>query len=421
MKTYLKGASFALKPLAMPIAMVGLAAGGAAPALAEEPANLWQAIAGGDPILEFRPRYEGVDQAGKLDTEAYTLRTRLGWKTQDWMGVSALLEIENIAPIAGDYNDGLNGKTAYATIGDPDVTEIQRLQLLIKPAKWFKATIGRQKLDYDDKRLIGSPAWRQDAVSFDAARLDMSVGKAEISYTYVDKMNRSAAEEADLKSDSHLLNVSYKVDDWLKVIGYAYAIDVSDSSPAQSNFTWGGRIEGEAEAGPVDLEYSGTWARQTDYGGQPRDYDLGFWDVLVEGGVGPASLALGYESNEGDGVGYFLTPFQAAHNFSGFTDAFNNGGGQSTRDGLDAFNVVVKFEPEWEAGPLSDFKADVTHYDYKAERTGMDFGEEWSTHLTVKAGKKTTLMLAWADYEGPDVAPAPASRTKTWLQAEFKY
>lgn len=417
MKVSLKGASAALKP----IAMLGVAAGAISPAIAEEPASLWAAIAGGDPILELRPRYEGVEQAGRLDAEAFSLRTRLGWKTGDWMGVSALIELENVAPISGDYNDGLNGRTAYAGIGDPDVTEIQRLQLILKPAKWFKATVGRQKLDYDDKRLIGSASWRQDAVSFDAARLDFGHGKAALSYTYVDKMNRSTAEEADLKSDSHLVNASYEFADWFKLIGFAYAIDVSDSAPAQSNYTWGGRVEGETELGPVDLGYSATVAQQSDHGGNPRAFDLGFQDVMIELGHGPASVAVGFESNEGDGTGYFLMPFQSGHSFSGYTDAFSNGGGQSTRDGLESLNVALRFEPEWKAGAFSDFSGEVMHHDFTAERTGFDLGEEWSTHLSVKAGKKTTLTLAWADYEGPDVAPAPASRTKTWLMAEFKY
>lgn len=417
MKSTLKGASIALKPLAL----LGCAAGALSPAFADEPETLWQAIAGGDPILELRPRYEAVDQAGRLDADAFTLRTRLGWKTEDWMGVSALLEVENVAPISGDYNDGLNGRTAYAGIGDPDVTEIQRLQLMFKPAKWFKATIGRQKLDYDDKRIIGSSNWRMDGVSFDAARLDVTHGDLAVSYTYVDKMNRSTAEEADLKSDSHLVNASYAFSDAFKLIGFSYAIDVSDSTPTQSNFTWGGRIEGEAGLGPLDLGYSATAAQQTDYADNPRSYDLGFQDVLVELGHGPAAIALGYERHEGDGTNTFITPFQSGHSFTGYTDAFSNGGGQSTRDGLESLNVALKFEPEWKASMFSDFTAEVMYHDFTAERTGFDLGEEWSTHLTVKAGRKTTLTLAWADYEGPDVSPAPASRTKTWLMAEFKY
>ena len=130
---------------------------------------------------------------------------------------------------------------------------------------------------------------------------------------------------------------------------------------------------------------------------------------------------MGVERDEGDGVNTILMPFQSGHSYVGYTDAFSSGGAQSTRDGLENLNVAVKFEPEWKAGMLSEFAAEVMHHDFTAERTGFDLGEEWSTHLSVKAGKRTTLTFAWADYEGPDVAPAPASRTKTWLMAEFKY
>src|SRR5437879_1296664 len=65
------------------VAAVALAASGGAHAA--DGSDLIEAIAKGKPILEFRPRYENVDQANLArDAEAFTLRTHLGWETASW-------------------------------------------------------------------------------------------------------------------------------------------------------------------------------------------------------------------------------------------------------------------------------------------------------------------------------------------------
>ena len=63
--------------------MAGLALQAASPANAQEqPGNIADAIAKGTPIVELRPRYEQVEQAGRPnDAEAATRRTRLSWQT----------------------------------------------------------------------------------------------------------------------------------------------------------------------------------------------------------------------------------------------------------------------------------------------------------------------------------------------------
>ena len=63
---------------------------------AEDAATLSDAITGGELILEARPRLELFEQAGQNDAEAFTLRTRLGWKTASWHGLTGLVEIEDV-------------------------------------------------------------------------------------------------------------------------------------------------------------------------------------------------------------------------------------------------------------------------------------------------------------------------------------
>ena len=83
--------------------LMGLAALAVAqPAAAQ---SLADAIGAGKPILEVRPRYEIVEQAGFVNqAQTLTLRTRFGWETGAWHGLKALVEAEDVRA-AGDYSD----------------------------------------------------------------------------------------------------------------------------------------------------------------------------------------------------------------------------------------------------------------------------------------------------------------------------
>jgi hypothetical protein len=89
------------------------------------------AIEAGKLIFEVRPRYEGVDQvklAARAD--AFTIRTHLGWETGRWNGPDGLIEFLNVSDLGPvRYNTTINGLAKYPVIGDPDVTEVSRLQL----------------------------------------------------------------------------------------------------------------------------------------------------------------------------------------------------------------------------------------------------------------------------------------------------
>ncbi|MHB1202829.1 MAG: alginate export family protein, partial [Acidithiobacillus sp.] len=62
------------------------------------------AITGGQVSLQMRPRYEFMQQAGKEDANAFTLRTLLGFSSKPLYGISADLQFINVAGIVNDYN-----------------------------------------------------------------------------------------------------------------------------------------------------------------------------------------------------------------------------------------------------------------------------------------------------------------------------
>src|SRR5690606_6187012 len=187
--------------------VAGVAAMGGA-AAAEEAGSVGEAITGGDLILEARPRIELLDQTGIAAADAYTLRTRLGWKTQSWNGLTGLIEIEDVRHLGGDFNDGVPPAEPFASIPDPQGTELNRLQLAWRANQHFTGTIGRQTIEFDDKRFLDGSNSRQDARTLDAVRGDATFGSLRATYAYVDQVNNTAIERNYLDTETHLFNVS---------------------------------------------------------------------------------------------------------------------------------------------------------------------------------------------------------------------
>jgi len=128
------------------------------------------------PIVEARLRYETVDQAGPAplsssrDANAVTMRLRAGGEISKgpW---ALLVEGEGTLAIDEDYNSGVNGKTLYPIVPDPENVEANRVQIQYR-TKPLIVTVGRQRINLDDQRFVGSVAWRQNEQTFDAVRVE---------------------------------------------------------------------------------------------------------------------------------------------------------------------------------------------------------------------------------------------------------
>jgi hypothetical protein len=80
--------------------------------------GFWYAVVHAKPTLNVRIRVELADADPKAPpepnglerSEAYTLRTRLGYGTKPWHGGMIYAEAENITAVAtNQYNDGTEG------------------------------------------------------------------------------------------------------------------------------------------------------------------------------------------------------------------------------------------------------------------------------------------------------------------------
>ncbi|HEX4098395.1 MAG TPA: alginate export family protein, partial [Caulobacteraceae bacterium] len=271
--------------------------------------SLLQAIEGGKLILDLRPRYEQVDQDGLFrEAKAFTLRTQLGWRTESWRNLVAQVEMENVADLDGQhFNSTINGKTSYPAIPDPPTTELHVAQLQWTPDQDVTITAGRQRVDLDDQRFIGTVNWRQDEQTFDAARLDGQLGRFSLTYVYLEQINRPFAEALDWRSDSHALNLYFTAAPTLRLEGFGYLFDFRES-PANSTQTYGAKASGRLPLGPLKLIYAATYARQEPYGTNPGRFGLDYWHAELTGAAGPVSVTADYEVLGGDGSHGFGTP-----------------------------------------------------------------------------------------------------------------
>lgn len=393
------------------IGCAAAAVGCAGPAAGQ---SIGDAIAAGKPILEVRPRFEFVDQPslGK-DAEAFTVRTRLGWRTATWNDFAALVEVEDVRRLGGErYNTTINGKTAYPVIADPDVTELNQLWVSWKPTNDFGATFGRQRINLDDQRFVGGVGWRQDEQTFDAVRADAKVGPVAFTVAYVDHVNRIFAERLDWSSDSWLVNAGFAGTPQLKPTAFVYALDFGNSA-ANPSTTYGLRVTGGAPLGGVNWAYSGTYAHQTDNAGNPADFALDYWQADLSATAGIVTVRAAYESLEGDGARGFATPLATLHAFQGWADVFLN----TPANGVNDANLTLVVRPPIEAPHLSKVQFTAKFHDFEAERGGADLGEEIDLMAQAQFTHRLSGFIKYADYNG--VAGLP-SRRKLWFGFDFK-
>jgi len=374
---------------------------------------------------DFRARYETVEQTGKLEAESLTLRSRVGvrFKPADTR-FSFLAEIENNITLAGDddRNTSLDPLPQYATINDPDFTELNRAQLTFKPDDSFSFIVGRQYLGFDGNRIIGSPGWRQDKNSFDAAMMTFERGAFEASYVYSWQINRGPGTDYDWDMDSHLFHAGYDVNPALKLSGFVYLIDMTETGRGNlSNTTYGARLTGSTDLGEFGVSYDLLVAAQNDSGSATASFD----NTLIDSGIAfsrnGARLALGYDVVSGDGTFAFANPLAANHGTAGWADVFHGGGRAAPADGLEDFHVEVSYGASVDASAIESWRAGLIWHDFQSENTSNSLGEEFDLFVRLDFSNDMTLSFEMADYDGPDAAYAPADRTKYWVSLGYKF
>lgn len=370
----------------------------------------------GDVIFDARLRYENVDQDGfSTDADALTLRTRLGYETPAWNGFKLLVEGENVTALVDDYNSSTNGKLRYPLVTDPETTELNRLQVSWA-GKHGEAVVGRQRVILGNARFVGNVGFRQNEQTFDAVKAVWRPDPAvSATYVYIDKVRRIFGDDhpqGEFNSDSHLLQVDAKTRVG-QLTGYGYRLDLKNA-PALSSQTWGLRLSGQQPLdGDLSAIYVAEYARQTDHGNAPLEFDLDY--VELTGGLkkGVHQVTVSLEQLDGDGRRGFQTPLATLHAFQGFADVFLT----TPADGVRDLNLRASTSVGGPHGKPVRLAAAV--HDFEAARGGRDFGRELDLAISTPLTKTLSGEIKAAMFEGE--AAGFADRVKIWTSLELKF
>jgi hypothetical protein len=372
-----------------------------------------------DPYVDVRWRLELMDQAGFDRTaSASTLRVRGGVHAGPWHGFGATLEGEAITRLGPEnFNDTVNGQTAFPVVADPSDILLNQAFVNWQDKAIGSASVGRQAVNLDNQRWVGSINWRQNDQTLDIVQAEVTAIKGvSFSYGQVWQVNRVFGPESPQgiwrNTNISLLHATANLNPVGRLVAYGYLLDIADS-PASSSQSFGLRLTGSQPVGKATVLYAVEYARQSEYGPNPKTFSLDY--ALVESGlkVGAVTAKVGYERLEGNGRTGLQTPLATLHLFNGWADKFL----VTPPDGLQDLYVDVAVAPVTKGAPKGLVLRAIYH-DFRSTLGNVAYGEEFDFQIGFPVTPRVSLLAKAALYKAQGFA---VDTTKLWLQAEARF
>jgi hypothetical protein len=383
----------------------------------EENTSLGDAIRKGKFSLNLRYRFEAVDQEG-LDDNGYasTLRTSISYRMRDWHGLSVAFEVEDVHNLGlGDSHNNAgagfrsNGVTDRPVIADPQITELNQVFGAWKYKDAFKFQGGRQGINLDNQRFVGTVGWRQNHQSYNSARFDLtSFANATITYAFLGKVHRINGGFKNMTS--HLLDGEYRFKWGGKVRFYNYYLDYSESADAgSSRNSLGGAFTGSTEISKsVKLVYRLELAQQWDVGTNPNNVEVGYRRIDIGPHWGPYTFTFGYEQLQGrPDRDRCLTPLATLHAFNGWADKFLD----TPQDGLNDLFVSARANFE-------DVNLLVFYHHFSSDTGSTKYGTELDALALFTLPWEQRIGLKMALYNADDHA---TDTSKYWIFTQWGF
>jgi len=391
------------------------------------PADAMEALTRGKINLNDRFRVEIADTSIARSASAITNRLRLGYMTKPYHGFSVYAEMENVTAFNEDdyfvpaIPEGDPGRTVIA---DPEGTELNQLYARFSTDSLDESDVsldvraGRQRILLDDQRFVGAVGWRQFEQTYDAVRLTSNLGVEDltVNYAYVWNVERIFGPDGpSSESDTHLANATYAFAPEIAATAFAYLLDFESDEPLNSSHTYGVRLTGtlgadEEDEEDVFLAYELTYARQTDAGENPVDFDadfLGAQATLTRKYWGSAMLGYHLLGSD-DGAYGFRFPLGTNHKFQGFADNFLT----TPANGLQDLYAGVSAELPW------GVRGSATAHWFWTDEGGRDLGSEIDLVLSKKINPNWTVLIKGAHFDGSGGQP---DISRAWFQTEFRF
>ncbi len=398
--------------------VLGLALRALAPMLmaGDEPGPI-QALTKGKATLELRTRYEHVEDAATAKTaDAFTNRLVLGWRSGSWEGISAFVQFENISSLAEPRyfvpQTGY-GRSGRAVVADPPLSQLNQFFI-----EWKGLRVGRQAINLDNLRFVGSVAWRQNDQTFTGATFtnktwiphtEFTLGHLTQVQTIVGQTKPITAELVNLQFSfipgGHLRVFHYAFDEGDQALRNPSGVVTKDTSFAHT----GARLDGEA----WKVLYDASFASQKQY----KDAtDSGTLDAKYR------FLGLGFRMAKDHTVmaveerldAGFKTPYATLHAWNGWVDRFLATPAKGLVDRYGQYR-----------GKAGAWSFEVSYHAFSAAQGGAAYGKETDALLGYKANAWLTLLLKAADYradaETPTLGTANKNLKKLWIQAQLTF
>ena len=372
------------------------------------------------PYANIRYRLELVDQDGIVrNATASTLLVRAGLKTGEWNGLSAVVEGEAIVAVGKErFNDTINGRTQFPVVADPEDILLNQAYVRWSPDSRIEATAGRQAVNLDNQRWIGSVGWRQNDQTLDAVKLSARpVADVSVDYFHAWRVNRIFGTDSPQgiwrNTDIHGLRAGVTIKPLGTLSAYGYWLDIP-SAPAMSSRTFGVRLSGDQALNQkLKILYTAEYAIQQDHGSNPLAADNDY--LLAEAGLsaGAATAKIGFERLEGDGSSALQTPLATLHAFNGWSDKFL----VTPANGLRDLYADLSYKLGGD-GPLKGMVFRLVYHDFRSTRLGIVYGSEWDAVVSVPIRKNITLLGKFARYDADRFS---TDTTKTWFSVEAKF
>lgn len=383
------------------------------PAQAEDAKTPVEAVKAGKATIELRTRYEHVDdEAAKKTADALTNRMAISFKTASWQGLSAFAQFENVANVAEPRfmvpQTGY-GKPNHAVVADPPLSQLNQFYL-----EYHGLKVGRQAMNLDHQRFIGSVAWRQNDQTFTGATYARESKYVNFTLGHFTKVHNIFGQTKPIKAN--LLNVNAKVIPGGNIRVFHYAFDEGDQATGtgatykDTSFAHtGGRVDGKVWEVLYDVSFANQ--KRTKDATATGTLEVKYSFIGVGYALGKDhSLFAAQESLEGG----FKTPYATLHAWNGWADRFLN----TPANGL--VDTYLQYKKRWPSWGL-----EASYHTYEAETNGAKYGKELNLSADYKVTPWLTVLAKVANYsadsETVKIGTDNKDLKKFWLQTMMKF